>query len=253
MRRLLLMLSLALMASPPAFSQATYLGVPGHNPVWQQSRDGGFYDATGVIKGTVSGRDLPLYGGRMDGGQQVTTGTKYRDTDGNLLDGQQYWYYKNMMDNRITQLKQMKDQLRAQGVPKGSWQIQNIDNEINNLKAQRNNANGQYGSMYPNQITNFPALSQLFPGGVPSYFPSNLPATSNPYGSTYGSTVPFDAPAYGASPYGNSAYGSPYTDPYATPYAQPQTSGLGGLLQGAGGGNGLMQQGLGLLRSQFGF
>ncbi len=240
MRRLLLMLSLALMASPPAFSQATYLGVPGHNPVWQQSRDGGFYDATGVIKGTVSGRDLPLYGGRMDGGQQVATGTKYRDIDGNLLDANQYWYYKNMMDNRITQLKQMKDQLRAQGVPKGSWQIQNIDNEINNLKAQRNNANGQYGSMYPNQITNFPALSQLFPGGVPSYFPGNLPATSNPYGS------PYDA-------YGTSAYGTPYSDPYLTPYAQPATGGLGGLLQGAGGGNGIMQQGLGLLRSQFGF
>lgn len=248
-----LMLSLALMAMTvsPAFSQATYLGVPGHQPVWQQSRDGGYYDATGVIRGTVAARDLHLYGGRMDGGQQVTTGTKFRDVDGNLLDAQQYWYYRNMMDNRITQLKQMKDQLRAQGVAKNSWQIQNIDNEINTLKAQKNNANGQYGSMYTTPITNFPALSQLFPGGVPSYFPSNLPVTSNPYG-TYGSTVPFDTSAYGAygaSPYG-SPYGTPYTDPYLTQYNQP--SGLGGLLQG-GAGNGIMQQGLSLLRSQFGF
>jgi|GEM_PF-2672234 len=240
-RPITLMLSLALMAIQPAFAQATYLGVPGHNPVWQPSRDGGYYDATGVIKGTVAARDLHLYGGRMDGGTQVTSGTKFRDIDGNLLDPQQYWYYRNVMDNRVTQLKQMKDQLRAQGVPKNSWQIQNIDNEINTLKAQKNGVVGRYGSMYPNPISNFPAVSQLFPGGVPSYFPGNLPTTSNPYGYTQ----PYDA-------YGTQAYGSPYADPYLTPYGQPQSSGLSGLLQGQSG-NGLMQQGLGLLRSQFGF
>ncbi|MBX9877493.1 MAG: hypothetical protein K2Y22_03465 [Candidatus Obscuribacterales bacterium] len=241
MSRLMLMLSLALLAMPPAFSQATFLGVPGHQPVWQQSRDGGYYDATGVIKGTVAAQDLYLYGGRMDGGQQVISGTKYRDMDGALLDPQQYAYYKNVIDNRIKQLKDMRDTMKEHGEPKAAWQ--NLDYEINMLKAQKNSA--QYGAMNPNQTTNFPALSQLFPGGVPSYFPSSLQA-SNPYGygspyNSYGS--PYDA-------YGTSAYGSPYADPYLTPYNQ--SSGLGGLLQGSTG-NGLMQQGLSLLRSQFGF
>lgn len=236
-RPITLMLSLALMAIQPAFAQATYLGVPGHNPVWQPSRDGGYYDATGVIKGTVAARDLHLYGGRMDGGTQVISGTKFRDIDGNLLDPQQYWYYRNVMDNRITQLRQMKDQLRAQGVPKNDWQIRNIDNEINTLKSQRNGVVGQYGSMYTTPITNFPAVSQLFPGGVPSYFPGNLPTTSYPYGTS--------------TPFANGIYGSPSADPYLTPYTQP-AGGLSGLLQGQSG-NGLMQQGLSLLRSQFGF
>ncbi len=247
MSRLMLMLSLALLAMPPAFSQATFLGVPGHQPVWQQSRDGGYYDATGVIRGTVSAQDLPLYGGRMDGGQQVISGTKYRDMDGQLLDPQQYWYYRSTLDNRIKQLKDMRDTMKEHGQPKAAWQ--NLDHEINMLKAQKNGAIGQYGTMYPNQITNFPALSQLFPGGVPSYFPSNLSANSYP-GYGYGS--PYDAygtSAYGSS-YGASPYGTPYSDPYLTPYTQQ--SGLGGLLQGQTG-NGLMQQGLSLLRSQFGF
>lgn len=252
MSRLMLMLSLALLAMPPAFSQATFLGVPGHQPVWQQSRDGGYYDATGVIRGTVSAQDLHLYGGRMDGGQQVISGTKYRDMDGQLLDPQQYWYYRSTLDNRIKQLKDMRDTMKEHGEPKAAWQ--NLDYEINALKAQKNGAIGQYGTMYPNQITNFPALSQLFPGGVPSYFPSNLPVNNYP---GYGYASPYDQ--YGTSaynPYGTSAYGSPYADPYLTPYSsygQPTgLGGLGGLLQG-GAGNGIMQQGLSLLRNQFGF
>jgi len=39
--------------------------------IWTQSRDGGYYDASGFIKGTVPGDQLRLYGGRFSDGTPV--------------------------------------------------------------------------------------------------------------------------------------------------------------------------------------
>lgn len=60
-------LAITAVSAIPSFAQSYPSWDPRfQGPVWQQSTNGEYYDATGTIKGTVPGHALGQFGGRMD-------------------------------------------------------------------------------------------------------------------------------------------------------------------------------------------
>ena len=53
--------------------------------IWCQSRDGGYYDASGTIKGVVPGARLKLYGGRFNDGSPIPTGNVAVNESGHVF------------------------------------------------------------------------------------------------------------------------------------------------------------------------
>jgi len=89
-----LILSVAMTAASaiPSFAQYPSWDPRWQGPVWQQSTNGEFYDATGTVKGTVPGHMLGQFGGRIDGGPSV--GAPY------MVPQQQRWFFEKNRRHR---------------------------------------------------------------------------------------------------------------------------------------------------------
>ncbi|MBX9876895.1 MAG: hypothetical protein K2Y22_00410 [Candidatus Obscuribacterales bacterium] len=91
---LILCLAITAGSAIPSFAQSYPSWDPRwQGPVWLQSTNGEFYDATGTIKGTVPVHALGQFGGRMDAAPSGFA-------PGFNAQAQQLWYLEQMRRNR---------------------------------------------------------------------------------------------------------------------------------------------------------
>lgn len=90
---LILGLAITAVSAIPSFAQYPSWDPRFQGPVWQQSTNGEFYDATGTIKGTVPGHALGQFGGRVDGASGAFAPSFSQQA-------QQRWYYEQLRSNK---------------------------------------------------------------------------------------------------------------------------------------------------------
>lgn len=120
-----------LLSTSICFAQETYTNVPGHEPIWAVSVYGGYYDMTGVIQGSVATRDLPRYGGRFADGTPVSGAPKVRDSEGTLLDKEDYMALRQQLSQKLDDATQQLSDLN-------SGQGMGYSSELSPALAQRN-------------------------------------------------------------------------------------------------------------------
>lgn len=153
-----LALALSFLATTSAFADDTYVSVPGHEPVWAVSAYGGYYDATGVIQGTVAQADLHRYGGRFVDGRPVSGAPKRRDADGNLLSETEFWSYRQSITERLNDRTGTLQDLQAQGYDTNDIHVRNVQSEIKQLKAQISDLDHKYPRFASNNLGMTPGL-----------------------------------------------------------------------------------------------
>jgi hypothetical protein len=188
-----------------------YQNVPGHEPIWQVSREGGYYDSTGGIPGTVAAKDLKLYGGRYADGRPVSGAPKRRDEDGMLINESDYPAYRQYLVNRINYLTQLRTSPQFNSME--AWQKSNITDELASLNQTLTRADAG-----DRKLPSLPAGATAYPGyqGYPaatsgSYpvngYPSYADANGNPvYAPGYPAYGQAGYPAYGQAGYGQPGY-----------------------------------------------
>lgn len=154
----LLALALSFFTTTSAFADDAYVSVPGHEPVWAVSAYGGYYDATGVIQGTVAQADLYRYGGRFVDGRPVSGAPKRRDADGALLSETEFWSYRQSITDRLNDRIESLQNLEAQGYETNDIHVRNMQSEIRQLKAQISDLDRKYPRFANNNLGMTPGL-----------------------------------------------------------------------------------------------
>jgi hypothetical protein len=167
--------TLAAFISLSASAQSAYTSVPGHDPIWAVSAYGGYYDATGVIQGTVAARDLYKYGGRFVDGSPVSGAAKVRDADGNLLSEEQYLSYRQQLSGQLSQYNQQLASLQSGQNPYGldALQLTNLQQQIRTLQDNISTLDGRYPQYHAAN-----GIPQLPPGTIPTYPYAKAPGGS---------------------------------------------------------------------------
>jgi hypothetical protein len=151
-------LSLSALISAPAIADDTFVSVPGHEPVWAVSAYGGYYDATGVIQGTVAQADLHRYGGRFVDGRPVSGAPKRRDADGALLSETEYWSYRQSLTERLNDRIDTLQNMQTQGYDASDIHARNLQSEIKQLKVQVSDLDRKYPRFASSNLGMTPGL-----------------------------------------------------------------------------------------------
>ncbi len=139
-----LVAALLTLSLPGACAQESFLSVKKHEPVWQVSRLGGYYDATGGIAGTVAESDLHLYGGRFADGRPVNGEPKLRNGQGELLTTRQYHDYRLALLDALERYERLESRYLSRGAP--AWQLDNVARLKSDTRLELSSLEGSYRS-----------------------------------------------------------------------------------------------------------
>jgi len=175
---LVLLSAAASLAGTAADAQGSYMQLKRHEPVWAVSAHGGFYDATGVIQGTVSEANLPQYGGRFVDGRPVNGTAKLRNLDGRLLYEDEYRNYRVALVDRLQRIDNYRSAAGAAGL--SDFERDNLRIERADIVAELNNLDDSYRNRTPFAPgSRFAGLGQPFAPatlGTPAVYPYPLTA-----------------------------------------------------------------------------